>query len=120
MRADTSHDSGSGAGGGKQEPDQGRVRRLAMKFTGQVQGVGFRWTAQNIARQLGLTGWVRNEWDGSVSMELQGPSDQIARFFGEFNNSYRRYPIRYTIAEKEDIDPVPDEPGFEVRFSSTY
>ena len=41
-------------------------------FYGYVQGVGFRFRAVNAARSLGLTGWVRNEWDGSVEMEVQG------------------------------------------------
>ena len=58
------------------------VRRLSLRFVGEVQGVGFRWTSQRLANQIGLTGWVRNEWDGSVSMELQGTSAQIASFFG--------------------------------------
>lgn len=97
-----------------------KLRRVALRFEGQVQGVGFRWTAQNVARTAGLTGWVRNEWDGSVSMELQGTDEQISQFFGQFNNSYRRFPIRYTIADKQDITPQPDETDFTVRFSSRY
>ena len=49
-----------------------RIIRKALHFTGRVQGVGFRWRAQNAANALGVTGWVRNNFDGSVSMELQG------------------------------------------------
>lgn len=36
---------------------------------GKVQGVGFRYTAKYLALSLGLTGWARNEWDGTVTME---------------------------------------------------
>ena len=46
--------------------------RKNFRFYGRVQGVGFRHTALNAASRLGLTGWVRNERDGSVSMEAQG------------------------------------------------
>ena len=46
-------------------------------FTGRVQGVGFRYTAYHIATQLGITGWVYNEWDGSVIMEAQGDSSLL-------------------------------------------
>ena len=46
--------------------------RKHMVFTGWVQGVGFRWRARQAAQLFGCTGWVRNEWDGSVVMELQG------------------------------------------------
>lgn len=93
------------------------MRRLHLSFEGQVQGVGFRWTAQAEARQIGLTGWVRNEYDGTVTMELQGTDEQIARFFGAFNRAYAHYPINYVMAAKDDIDPVPGEADFVVKFS---
>lgn len=94
----------------------GELRRLHLRYVGQVQGVGFRWTAQHVARDLGLTGWVYNEFDGSVTMELQGTDGQISEFFGAFDRQFRRYPIRYTIDDKEDIAPDPAETDFSVRF----
>ena len=92
------------------------TRRLKMVFRGQVQGVGFRWTARIVADRVGCTGWVRNESDGSVSMELQGTDDQISAWFGGFSGSYARYPIDYRIDEKDDIAPVAGEEDFVVRF----
>ncbi len=53
------------------------VVRKAVVVTGWVQGVGFRWRARQAAGALGVTGWVRNNADGSVSMELQGTAEQI-------------------------------------------
>ncbi len=97
-------------------PSPNQVRRLRIHFVGEVQGVGFRWTSRRVARDLGLSGWVRNEWDGSVSMELQGPSAKLAAFFTLFDRSYANYPIRYTIDEKDDIEPVDGDDVFEVRF----
>jgi acylphosphatase len=47
--------------------------RLSARITGRVQGVGFRNFTQMRARQLGVTGWVRNEQDGSVRLEAEGP-----------------------------------------------
>lgn len=47
--------------------------RLSARITGRVQGVGFRNFTQMRARQLGVTGWVRNEGDGSVQLEAEGP-----------------------------------------------
>ena len=43
--------------------------RKHIIFHGRVQGVGFRYTAKYLAQSLGLTGWVANEWDGTVSMD---------------------------------------------------
>ena len=51
--------------------------RKRYTFTGSVQGVGFRWRARQAASMYDCTGWVRNEWDGSVTMEIQGEEDNI-------------------------------------------
>lgn len=48
------------------------LERRRWHFTGTVQGVGFRYRAQYAAQMLDLTGWVANNWDGSVTMEAQG------------------------------------------------
>ena len=92
------------------------IRRIRVRFEGEVQGVGFRWTSRNLANSLDLTGWVRNEWDGSVSMELQGTDSQIAEFFGELNHAWGYYQPAFVIAEKEDIEPRDGEIVFGVRF----
>ena len=46
-------------------------------FSGRVQGVGFRATCRQRAVALGLTGWVRNRFDGKVEALLQGPEEII-------------------------------------------
>lgn len=53
--------------------------RKEICFYGMVQGVGFRYRAVQAARMLGLTGSVRNESDGSVSMQVQGGQQDIDR-----------------------------------------
>ncbi len=53
------------------------IVRKRYRFSGGVQGVGFRWTCINKAMALGLTGWVRNERNGSVTVEVQGDQDTI-------------------------------------------
>ncbi len=47
---------------------------------GHVQGVGFRYYAQSKARSLGLTGWVRNEPDGTVRVVCEGNATALAEF----------------------------------------
>ena len=92
------------------------TRRVHVVFEGRVQGVGFRWNARTIATELGLSGWVRNEDDGTVTVELQGPSEKIGEFFTGIVMAYKRFPIHYHIAEKEDIPPVAGETHFGVRY----
>ena len=53
--------------------------RVHLSLRGSVQGVGFRYRARHAAQLLGVTGWVTNESDGSVSMELQGTREEIGR-----------------------------------------
>ena len=51
--------------------------RQHIVFRGWVQGVGFRYRARHAADMHGATGWVRNDPDGSVTMEIQGTKEQI-------------------------------------------
>ena len=58
---------------------QSRVRVIA-RITGIVQGVEYRATAQREARQRGLTGWVRNEPDGTVLIDVEGDPAAVDAF----------------------------------------
>ena len=51
--------------------------RKRITFYGRVQGVGFRYRARYAAEMFSCTGWVRNEWDGTVTMEIQGDPNNI-------------------------------------------
>ena len=53
--------------------------RVRLSLRGSVHGVGFRYRARHAAQLLGVTGWVTNESDGSVTMELQGTREEIGR-----------------------------------------
>ncbi|MFR0909215.1 acylphosphatase [Eubacterium sp.] len=83
--------------------------RKHIFFYGRVQGVGFRYYSVNKARQLGLTGWVRNLYDGSVEMEVQGPERFIDELIIFLQN--RRF------VEIDDIKsktvPIQDEYDFD-------
>lgn len=53
--------------------------RVHLRIIGRVQGVGFRWWAAREARALALAGTVRNDEDGSVEVEAEGPPAEVAR-----------------------------------------
>ena len=61
------------------------VRRHIV-FHGRVQGVGFRYTAKYLAQSLELTGWVRNEYDGTVTLEVQGRDTLINKMLVGLNH----------------------------------
>jgi len=55
-------------------------KRIQLVVRGRVQGVYFRASAQREARQLGLTGWVKNRGDGAVELVAEGEEDQVKDF----------------------------------------
>ena len=87
--------------------------RKAITVYGFVQGVGFRYRAINAASLIGATGWVRNNPDGTVSMEIQGSEEQIDKVM-ELISSGTYVEIDRLEVKKIDIDP--DEREFGVRW----
>ncbi len=85
------------------------VVRKHIIFRGWVQGVGFRWRAMQAARACGATGWVKNEYDGSVVMEIQGTDEQIdSVILAIERGSY----VRIEDLEIRELPLVDDERGF--------
>ena len=56
--------------------------RLRIKIHGEVQGVGFRYFTREIAKELGLTGFVRNASYGDVEVVAEGEEGRLARLLG--------------------------------------
>lgn len=85
--------------------------RQAMTFYGDVQGVGFRYTAYHIANSLGLTGYVHNEWDGTVTAQVQGDRETIDLFLTQIGRG--RY-ISIDRIDKVDMQVDEDERTFRI------
>ena len=74
-------------------------------FTGHVQGVGFRFTAQRIASRHQLSGFVRNLPDGSVEMLAQGKADDVESCIEDIKADFAGY-VRQTIIEDVPVNPA--------------
>lgn len=85
--------------------------RKHITFTGEVQGVGFRYRARTAADFYGCTGWVKNEWDGSVTMEIQGTKEQIDEVLLAIE---RGTYVRIEHMTVKNLEPV-EEYGFRTR-----
>ena len=83
--------------------------RKRLRFFGQVQGVGFRYRAEHTARMLGTTGWVRNDPDGAVTMEIQGTEEQIDQVIQGIE---RGMFVRIEAMDAKTIPLVTDESSF--------
>ncbi len=59
--------------------EEQKIVRWLIFFSGDVQAVGFRYTSYLYAREIGLTGWVKNLDDGRVQMEAQGNVSKLRK-----------------------------------------
>ena len=80
------------------------VIRKRIAFFGQVQGVGFRYRARHAADLYGCTSWVINEYDGSVTMEIQGHEEQIDQVILAIERG------AYVRIENMDVRSLPIDP----------
>ena len=88
-------------------------KRLHTYYSGSVQGIGFRYTAERIANSLKLTGWVRNLSDGRVEVMIEGTNLEIELFLQKINDIFKGY--------TRDVDTGWGEAtgefsGFDIRF----
>ena len=89
-----------------------RIRKHFI-FSGDVQGVGFRYRAVHAAALSDVTGWVMNRWDGAVEMEAQGAEDEIERVIKRIAaGTY----VQITERQEWEMPLCEGESGFHVRY----
>lgn len=91
-----------------------KTKRYYAVFEGNVQGVGFRFFAQQEAEKLGLTGWVRNRSDGKVDIEVDGEELKVMTFL---KNLKSKHPWANIVSENHTEKTVSDiYTGFKIRY----
>lgn len=89
------------------------IIREEFSFYGRVQAVGFRYKLSRLARGCGVSGWVRNEYDGSVSAQMQGSRQKLDMVLQQLVQD------RYIDIQKIDRREIPleeQEQGFQIRY----
>ena len=86
--------------------------RFSISFTGLVQGVFFRATTRDIARDYAVSGWVRNEIDGSVRCVVEGERDELDRFLAAVRLAKKTYIEDVAI---EESNATGEFTGFSIR-----
>ena len=90
------------------------MKRAHVFYSGHVQGIGFRYTAEDIAESLGLKGWVKNLSDGRVEVVAEGEEGDIK----EFLDKILKGPLGRYISDAEVSweKPTKEFDSFEVAF----
>jgi len=88
-------------------------KRVHVIYEGRVQGVGFRFTCQRIAEDLGVMGWVRNMPDGNVELIAEGEETVIQELLSGIKENMGRYISRDRIEWQERKR---ESKGFNIRF----
>ncbi len=83
------------------------MRTVRLRIDGRVQGVGYRAWATRMATELGLRGWVRNRFDGTVEILATGPQDAIAALI----TAAREGPALAQVSEVSVTDAADDGRG---------
>ena len=89
------------------------VARQRVVYTGHVQGVFFRATAADLARQFRVVGFVRNLYDGTVELEAEGPPQELERFLTEIT---KRYEGHIANTSRTTLPARRDETRFEIPY----
>jgi acylphosphatase len=89
-----------------------RVEARRFVVRGRVQGVGFRWFVEREAHILGISGWVRNNADGSVEIMAQGTRDQLLGLRSRLRQGPRA--ARVDNVEESEAGPVAGLSSFRI------
>lgn len=87
--------------------------KMHLNVTGRVQGVGFRYTTYQIALEIGLNGTVKNEDDGSVTIEAVGTKEQMDQFIEKLKNPQNPF-AKVTHIEQYEDPSIKDYDQFKV------
>ena len=90
--------------------------RRGLIVHGRVQGVGFRFIASSVAHACHVTGFVRNEFDGTVSIEVQGAVPRVNDFIDQIREGNRFVRIDYIDISDLPLVPADKETQFRVRY----
>ena len=89
------------------------VIRREYRFKGRVQGVGFRYRCMTIAKRLKLTGFVKNEYDYSVTAQIQGEQEVIEKMIEQL---FQEPFIRIDHITCHELPVIKNESSFDVRY----
>jgi len=89
------------------------MKCLHVIFRGEVQGVGFRYTARQVAKKYDVKGWVYNTPEGNVEVEVEGEFGRVNEFLTELKEQFRE---EIEDVESKELEYTDKYKEFQIRF----
>ena len=94
--------------------NQKNLKTYSLLLSGRVQGVGFRYFAEDRAARYNIEGYVKNTYDNKVEIVCQGELDNLGKFIPEVKNGPSFSHV--TNVEMEEIKDSPIYGSFEIKY----
>lgn len=88
-------------------------KRYHIFFSGEVQGVGFRYTARALASRYSINGWVKNLNDGKVELEVEGNKNDLDVFLKDLKEEFKGH---LADIELQELPASSEHVDFRIRF----
>ena len=89
------------------------MKRVHVFYSGNIQGIGFRYTTQDLAQKLGIKGWVKNLADGQVEIVAEGQKAILQVFLDKVGKQFQNY---IKDVKLEWLKPTEEFKNFEIKF----
>lgn len=89
-------------------------RAVRVRVRGRVQHVGFRWFVARAARDLAVTGWVRNAEDGAVEVAAEGSAEQVEQLLAALRRGPSQALVQSVEIDERPLSAAADNTVFEI------
>lgn len=93
----------------------GERRAVQVRVRGRVQHVGFRWFVARAARDLAISGWVRNAEDGTVEVAAEGTPAQVEQLLAALGRGPSQAVVQAVEIEERPLTAAADHTEFEIQ-----
>ena len=77
------------------------LKRIHVFYSGRVQGVGFRFTTEDLAQRFNISGWVRNLRDGRVELVAEAEESRLDTFLSSIESYFKNYILDIDIQKEK-------------------
>lgn len=92
------------------------MKRVHVFYSGNIQGIGFRYAAQDFAQKIGINGWIKNLSDGRVEIVAEGQERNLEVFLNKVREHFQNYIKDVKLEWQKPIREWIQKKNFEIKF----